>query len=79
MAEDFGNALTRAVEAGGLSLERIRHHLARRGAQVSVSTVSYWRRGRSRLERPESLKVVKLLEEPVLAATRRNWVEPRWK
>ncbi|WNV90529.1 helix-turn-helix transcriptional regulator [Umezawaea sp. Da 62-37] len=63
MAEDFGNALTRAIEASGLSLERIQHHLARRGAQVSLSTLSYWRRGRSRPERPESLRVVKLLEE----------------
>ncbi|HEX6344289.1 helix-turn-helix transcriptional regulator [Umezawaea sp.] len=63
MAEDFGDALTRAIEASGLSLERIQHHLARRGAQVSVSTLSYWRRGRSRPERPESLRVVTLLEE----------------
>jgi hypothetical protein len=66
MADDvlrFEDALSHAIEASGLSLERVQHHLASRGAQVSVSTLSYWRRGRSRPERPESLKVVALLEE----------------
>jgi hypothetical protein len=54
---DFAEALTKAVDRSGLSLERIQHHLAARGMQVSISTLSYWRRGRSRPERPESLKV----------------------
>ena len=53
--EEFAEALSRAVEASGLSLERIQHHLELRGVQVSLSTLSYWRRGRSRPERPESL------------------------
>jgi len=60
---DFAEALTRAVDETGLSLERIQHHLGQRGLQVSLSTLSYWRRGRSRPERPESLKVVAVLEE----------------
>ncbi|PWK84267.1 hypothetical protein C8D88_109352 [Lentzea atacamensis] len=60
---DFAEALTKAVDNSGLSLERIQHHLAARGMQVSLSTLSYWRRGRSRPERPESLKVVTALEE----------------
>lgn len=62
MAE-FAEALSRAVEASGLSLERIQHHLELRGVQVSLSTLSYWRRGRSRPERPESLAAVAALEE----------------
>ncbi|MEV6242329.1 hypothetical protein [Lentzea sp. NPDC051838] len=60
---EFAEALTRAVEASGLSLERIQHHLEQRGVQVSLSTLSYWRRGRSRPERPESLVAVAALEE----------------
>ncbi|ANZ37941.1 hypothetical protein BBK82_19655 [Lentzea guizhouensis] len=60
---DFAEALTMAVEASGLSLERIRRHLELRGLQVSLSTLSYWRRGRSRPERPESLQAVAALEE----------------
>ena len=60
---DFAEVLTKAVDNSGLSLERIQHHLAARGMQVSLSTLSYWRRGRSRPERPESLKVVTALEE----------------
>ncbi|SDJ84367.1 hypothetical protein SAMN04488074_103349 [Lentzea albidocapillata subsp. violacea] len=56
-------ALAKAVEASGLSLERIQRHLELRGVQVSQSTLSYWRRGRSRPERPESLHAVAVLEE----------------
>ena len=63
MVAEFADALTRAVEASGLSLERIQHHLESRGVQVSLSTLSYWRRGRSRPERPESLHAVAVLEE----------------
>lgn len=60
---EFAEALAKAVEASGLSLERIQHHLELRGVQVSLSTLSYWRRGRSRPERPESLQAVTALEE----------------
>ncbi|MGW6447000.1 XRE family transcriptional regulator [Lentzea sp. NPDC055074] len=61
--QEFAEALTKAVETSGLSLERIQHHLELRGLQVSLSTLSYWRRGRSRPERPESLQAVAALEE----------------
>ncbi|SFR10740.1 hypothetical protein SAMN04488564_103460 [Lentzea waywayandensis] len=61
--QEFAEALAKAVEASGLSLERIQHHLELRGVQVSLSTLSYWRRGRSRPERPESLQAVAALEE----------------
>ena len=60
---EFAEALTLAVEASGLSLERIQHHLESRGVPVSQSTLSYWRRGRSRPERPETLAAVAALEE----------------
>ncbi|WP_052684683.1 hypothetical protein [Lentzea aerocolonigenes] len=61
--QEFAEALAKAVEASGLSLERIQHHLELRGVQVSLSTLSYWRRGRSRPERPESMQAVAALEE----------------
>ncbi|MEU1072928.1 MULTISPECIES: hypothetical protein [unclassified Streptomyces] len=59
----FETALDCAVRASGLSLERIQHRLAARGVAVSVTTLSYWRRGRSRPERPQSRQAVRLLEE----------------
>ncbi|MCM2421191.1 MULTISPECIES: hypothetical protein [unclassified Streptomyces] len=59
----FEAALDAAVRASGLSMERIRHRLDTRGVQVSVTTLSYWRRGRSRPERPQSRQAVRLLEE----------------
>ncbi|MFF2657560.1 hypothetical protein ACFVUH_09385 [Kitasatospora sp. NPDC058032] len=52
-----------AIEASGLSLDRIRAALAQRGVRVSVTTLSYWRRGRSQPERASSLRAVHLLEE----------------
>ncbi|WP_434438894.1 hypothetical protein [Lentzea sp. E54] len=60
---EFAETLAKAVEASGLSLERIQHHLELRGVQVSLSTLSYWRRSRSRPERPESLQAVAAIEE----------------
>ncbi|MFG3345727.1 hypothetical protein ACGF1Z_11780 [Streptomyces sp. NPDC048018] len=59
----FEAALDTAVRASGLSLERIQHRLAERGVEISVTTLSYWRRGRSRPERPQSRRAVRLLEE----------------
>ncbi|MFF0560784.1 hypothetical protein [Streptomyces sp. NPDC004266] len=59
----FEAALDSAVRASGLSLERIQHRLAERGVEISVTTLSYWRRGRSRPERPQSRQAVRLLEE----------------
>ncbi|MFB4310962.1 helix-turn-helix domain-containing protein [Actinomadura sp. GTD37] len=57
---EFAGALRQAVQASGLTLERIRHRLGRRGLTVSVATLSYWQRGRSR---PRSRTVVAALEE----------------
>ncbi|MEV6206170.1 hypothetical protein [Kitasatospora sp. NPDC051914] len=45
-----------------MSLEGIQRRLTRRGLRVSVSSLSYWQRGRSRPERPESLTAVRALE-----------------
>ncbi|GGQ37693.1 transcriptional regulator with XRE-family HTH domain [Actinomadura coerulea] len=57
---EFAGALRQAIQASGLTLERIRHRLGRRGLTVSVATLSYWQRGRSR---PRSRAVVVALEE----------------
>ncbi|MFI0485932.1 helix-turn-helix domain-containing protein [Actinomadura sp. 9N215] len=57
---EFAGALRQAIQASGLTLERIRHRLGRRGLTVSVATLSYWQRGRSR---PRSRTVVVALEE----------------
>ncbi|WP_433468074.1 helix-turn-helix domain-containing protein [Spirillospora sp. CA-128828] len=57
---EFAGALRQAIKASGLTLERIRHRLGRRGLAVSVATLSYWQRGRSR---PRSRTVVLALEE----------------
>ncbi|MEW2359997.1 hypothetical protein [Spirillospora sp. NPDC029432] len=57
---EFAGALRQAIQASGLTLERIRHRLALRGLTVSVASLSYWQRGRSR---PRSRAVVTTLEE----------------
>ncbi|MFC4909265.1 hypothetical protein [Actinomadura gamaensis] len=59
----FHEALRTAIAERGLSLHRVRHHLARQGVDVGVTTLSYWQRGRRRPERPESLRAVRALEE----------------
>ncbi|WP_217370052.1 helix-turn-helix domain-containing protein [Nonomuraea antri] len=59
----FHVALRTAVEARGLTLERLRHRLAQRGLHVGVSSLSYWQQGLRRPEREESLRAVRALEE----------------
>ncbi|MFF0295505.1 XRE family transcriptional regulator [Kitasatospora sp. NPDC004614] len=59
----FAEVLNAAIEHSGLSLDRIRAALAKQGVRVSVTTLSYWRRGRSQPERATSLRAVHLLEE----------------
>lgn len=59
----FAVALRTAISDRGLSLERIRYHLRRRGHEVSVATLSYWQSGRSRPDRIASLSAVGSLEE----------------
>ncbi|WP_112239447.1 XRE family transcriptional regulator [Kribbella monticola] len=59
----FAEALDHALNVRGLSLERVQHHLAERDVRVSRAALSYWRHGRSRPERAESLRAVRALEE----------------
>ncbi|MEU6479796.1 helix-turn-helix transcriptional regulator [Streptomyces sp. NPDC047017] len=58
----FGPTLRRALERRGLSLQRLRDHLAARGIRVSVVTLSHWQRGRSQPERADSLRAVAEME-----------------
>lgn len=60
---NFAETLDAAIQASGLSLERIRYALAAHGVRISATTLSYWRRGRSQPERASSMPVVRLLEE----------------
>ncbi|MCS0637355.1 hypothetical protein NX801_17120 [Streptomyces sp. LP05-1] len=59
----FHLALRAALEVRGLPLQRVRHHLAHRGIQVGVTSLSYWQQGLRRPQRPESLRAVRALEE----------------
>ncbi|SDX56702.1 hypothetical protein SAMN05421504_103123 [Amycolatopsis xylanica] len=59
----FPVALRAAIVASGLPLDRIRHHLALRGAAVSVPTLSLWQSGRRRPARAESLRALGHLEQ----------------
>ncbi|MGY0236347.1 hypothetical protein [Longispora urticae] len=58
----FSVALHLAIESRGWTLERVQRGLLGHGVGLSLSTLSYWRRGRSRPERPESLRAVHLIE-----------------
>lgn len=60
---EFADALRAAISARGLSLERLRYHLARHGHDISVAALSYWQSGRSRPERASSLTALAALEE----------------
>ena len=59
----FHVALRAAINARGLSLQRVQHHLARRGVNVGVTSLSYWQQGARRPQRSESLRAVRALEE----------------
>jgi hypothetical protein len=61
-AEPFAVALRAAIQASGLSLDRIQYRLRRRGIPISVTALSYWQLGRRRPERAESLAAVRYLE-----------------
>ncbi|HEU5023967.1 MAG TPA: hypothetical protein VFV01_03515 [Spirillospora sp.] len=58
----FNVALHAAIQARGLSLEALRRRLEAQGVAVSLSTLSYWQRGRTRPERAGSLRAVRGLE-----------------
>jgi hypothetical protein len=59
----FSAALHLAIEDRGIRPEEIQERLSAAGVNVSLATLSYWRRGRSRPERPESMKAVRLIEQ----------------
>lgn len=61
--EHFAAALRAAIQARGLSLDRVRYHLIQRGHELSVATISYWQSGRSRPERASSIAAIAALEE----------------
>ncbi|RSD16395.1 XRE family transcriptional regulator [Amycolatopsis eburnea] len=63
MDESFAGALDAAISDAGLTLDRLREHLAARGVPVSRSALAYWRHGRSRPGRETSLRAVVELEE----------------
>ncbi|MDT8913174.1 XRE family transcriptional regulator [Amycolatopsis sp. PS_44_ISF1] len=58
----FHRALSEAVDHRGLSLSRLRAHLATRGVSVAESTLSYWQRGLRHPSAARSLGVVRALE-----------------
>lgn len=62
-AGPFSRALSLAIDRSGLGLARLRDRLAAAGVPVSTTTLSYWRTGRTRPERPDSLRAVALLED----------------
>lgn len=59
----FAKGLREAISIRGLSLERLRAHLAQRGHPVSIATLSYWQTARSRPDRAASLAALESLEE----------------
>lgn len=58
----FAEVLTAAIQARGLSLERIRSHLDKAGVPVSIATLSYWQSGRSLPTRARSFHTLVELE-----------------
>ena len=59
----FADTLRAAIQASGLSLNRIEHRLRERGQAVSSATLSYWQSGLRQPSRHDSLLVVRALEE----------------
>ncbi|WP_258906829.1 helix-turn-helix domain-containing protein [Actinokineospora sp. UTMC 2448] len=62
-ADAFPTALRAAIQASGLSLDRIQYRLRARGVSISVTALSYWQSGRRRPERAESLAALGHLED----------------
>lgn len=61
--EPFHVALRVAIRERGLTLDRLRSHLARRGISVGVSSLSNWQTGQARPDTAASLRAVRALEE----------------
>jgi hypothetical protein len=58
----FHAALRAAIHARGITLDRLRVHLARRGVSIGLSTLSNWQHGHSR-PAPASLPAMRTLED----------------
>ncbi|OLR91721.1 helix-turn-helix domain-containing protein [Actinokineospora bangkokensis] len=65
----FPAALRSAIQASGLSLDRIQYRLRARGVSISVTALSYWQSGRRRPERAESLAALGHLEDVLSVPT----------
>lgn len=59
----FHAALRQAIRRRGLTLDRLRAHLARAGVTVGLTSLSDWQTGRSRPAHPGSLRAVHALED----------------
>ncbi len=59
----FHTALREAIRRRGLTLDRLRCHLARHGAPVALSTLSDWQHGHRRPGGAHSLRALRALEE----------------
>jgi len=59
----FDAALRAAVRSRGLTLDRLRAHLARRGVTIALSTLSDWQHGKRRPAVAGSLRTVNALED----------------
>ena len=59
----FHVVLHNAIRERGLTLDRLRAHLAGRGISVGLSSLSAWQTGRSRPLQPASLPAVRALED----------------
>jgi hypothetical protein len=61
--ETFPAVLTHEIARSGLRLDHLRERLSARGASVSLTTLSHWRRGQVRPDLGESSLDVALLED----------------
>jgi hypothetical protein len=59
----FHVVLRKAIRARGLTLDRLRAHLARRGVSIGLSSLSDWQSGHSRPSYPASQRTVRVLED----------------
>ncbi|MEC3980110.1 hypothetical protein [Amycolatopsis sp. H20-H5] len=59
----FHYALSEAIKCRGLSLSRLRAHLASQGIAIGQSTLSYWQRGLRHPELPRAVATVHALEQ----------------
>jgi len=63
VAGPFHQALRSAISARGLTLDRLRARLARRGMPIALSTLSDWQQGHRHPGSERSLSIVAALEE----------------